>query len=67
MLLQEEIYDEMDKEQRAGQRLAEMVYRRWKVYTERKKITDANNQSTTTTTTTPGGNEIASETTALLR
>jgi hypothetical protein len=64
MLLQEEIYDEMDKEQRAGQRLAEMVYRRWKLYTERKKITKANNQSTAAT---PGGNEIVSETTALLR
>lgn len=36
MLLQEEIYDEMDKEQRAAHRLAELVWRRWKIYVEKR-------------------------------
>jgi Mg2+/Co2+ transporter CorC len=37
MLLQEQIYDEMDHEQRIGQRLAEMVWRRWKVHTVKQR------------------------------
>jgi hypothetical protein len=36
-LLQEQIYDEMDREELQRNRLARMVFRKWKTYTKRKK------------------------------
>ena len=37
MLLQEQIYDEMDKRERGARQLALMVLRKWRGYVERKK------------------------------
>jgi hypothetical protein len=46
-LLQEEIYDEMDLQHRAGHRLADLVCRRWRAYTAQKRKTMSNNNQST--------------------
>jgi hypothetical protein len=37
MLLQEQIYDEMDQRERNAHRLARIVCHRWRIYVRRKK------------------------------